>query len=461
MVEYSNGHGILIYQDFFVNGRYSVIFGAIVAILLGAWTHGNNGIATLSAQSAIAVGWSDARGTVTTDTGSGSLSTVLVPSAAVAPSAAQVIACTDGSGTAAVACRTDTVSASGTISKIKLGCTQGPTHCLSSVTAYKIYFAQNTAGGNSNVVSASLATNGKITITPTFDNTSCAAGSHWTDAPANWTNVINDVARFVQANYSANTDVTFKILYGYNCIQGQVPTGATSNILSNTYQYNSGATPYIRTTFQAIPNQNTFQSAVFGGLTPSDPTGSGNAYQATIAQGCIVSLDLVASDCNGTIQTGATGFQAGIWDGASTNGTAAPTGGLLQLWQGAHHETTEHLGRLSDVNPVTVNPYILDANSWSALNTHNITTTGSRYPSVNSGSSSVYGITHGFNQGASDKGDLDGTVVSAFNATGSSSIIGNPPLQGDFILMTTQGVGLNEKALTCAEDGGSACTGPF
>src|SRR4029077_14617110 len=102
--------------------------------------------AILSAPSSLAMGWSDARGFVTTDTDSGNIFTVVQAAATVAPSAAQIKTCKDGNGAKAAACTMTPVSSSGANGPIKLGCTQST--CLTSVTDYKVYFVHSTAGGD-------------------------------------------------------------------------------------------------------------------------------------------------------------------------------------------------------------------------------------------------------------------------------------------------------------------------
>jgi hypothetical protein len=105
----------------------------------------------LSSFTATAVGTTQAKLSVTSDTKNGTCYKVVVPNAASAPNAAQVIAGTDGAGNPA------TWAASLPVWTID-GYRPGPSG-LTSATAYKAYaMHQNTGLENSAVVSASFTT---------------------------------------------------------------------------------------------------------------------------------------------------------------------------------------------------------------------------------------------------------------------------------------------------------------
>jgi hypothetical protein len=104
---------------------------------------------TLSAASAAAFSDVFVWGQATTDTASGTLYAVVVASAASTPSAAQIIAGTDAVGAAAP---------NGNVAVSSTGVKQVLVRGLTAVTAYKVCFAHQTTGGNSNVVSTASFT---------------------------------------------------------------------------------------------------------------------------------------------------------------------------------------------------------------------------------------------------------------------------------------------------------------
>jgi hypothetical protein len=87
---------------------------------------------------------------VTTNTGSGSLYYVIVPTAAAAPSAAQIKAGQNGSGGAATWSGSLAISSTGAKSKLAYG--------LAVNTAYDTYVTHETAAGFSNIVTAEFTT---------------------------------------------------------------------------------------------------------------------------------------------------------------------------------------------------------------------------------------------------------------------------------------------------------------
>jgi hypothetical protein len=88
-------------------------------------------------------------GRATTDTGSGTLYAVVVPSAATTPSAAQIVAGTDAAGAAAPNASV-AVSSTGVKNLLVRG--------LTATTAYKVCLAQQSGATLSNVVTASFTT---------------------------------------------------------------------------------------------------------------------------------------------------------------------------------------------------------------------------------------------------------------------------------------------------------------
>src|SRR5690348_11132430 len=104
--------------------------------------------ATLSNPSATAAGWSDVRGSVTTDTGSGTLYYIASTNTSV-PTAANIRACKDAGGASVLWCAKVAIRSAGTKFLLKLGSFANGA-ALSSVTNYKMFFVQNTAKGDSN-----------------------------------------------------------------------------------------------------------------------------------------------------------------------------------------------------------------------------------------------------------------------------------------------------------------------
>src|SRR5260221_5075690 len=216
--------------------RYALIL--VVALSLGAFKHGTFVAASapvLSAQTAIADGFDHTLLSVSTTIGSGTLYQSTSTNCGLTPTATQVKA----GVTSAVSTTNQAVAASGT--------QNGNPGGLSPVTAYCTYFVHNAAGGDSNVVkTASITTNGQLTITSTFCTvaTSCPCTTKWTDNPDQtaWEAVLTNVITFWQNNLAPTNNTNVHIQFGYtnepiNC--GSAGAGGGSAYFFSILSYNT------------------------------------------------------------------------------------------------------------------------------------------------------------------------------------------------------------------------------
>lgn len=222
---------------------------------------------TLSSPSAAASGSTAGSGAVTTGEGNGSLFWVVVPSAATAPSAAQIIAGTDGSGNPATSDNHSSPQAvSGTGAQ-----TVASMPGLTASTAYKVYYCQRDAAGNpSNVVTASFTT----TSTPvTLFFSAAGLANYGATAPSPLVSgaAIGNPASFTTRyvlfsltlpyNTPTVTDITFNGVSVIGSVQQDVGSGSSFNLGSfsnrTLFVYGAvatGTTVDVEVTFSSSPN---------------------------------------------------------------------------------------------------------------------------------------------------------------------------------------------------------------
>jgi hypothetical protein len=257
---------------------------------------------TLSAASAAAFSDVFVWGQATTDTASGTLYAVVVASAASTPSAAQIVAGTDAAGAAAP---NGNVGVSSTGAKALL------VRNLTAVTAYKVCFAHQAGGLNSNVVTASFttdtlviafATNGLATnMNFQAGNGSAAAGTNQAD-PHGGTNAI----RWVDVNDAATNIVLA------SCTVAAFFNGVNKVHFTTKYE-SGGAWLRLNTTnitiTAGVTHWNTSTGAIgtnSAGWTPTPTTFDvGSGWRMWSAQ-----ANLAGADLNGFLS---------LWKGPSDN----------------------------------------------------------------------------------------------------------------------------------------------
>jgi hypothetical protein len=147
-------------------------------------------------------------GRATTDVASGTMYAVVCAAAAAAPSAAQIKAGTDGSGTAAASSGNQVISAVGVKQLLLRG--------LTANTSYKVYFTHEGSGGLSNVVNASflsdvfifqIAHNGSSTGLTATNNifTNNVADPHGGTNAVRWADSNDSVTGSVSTGFSLAT----------------------------------------------------------------------------------------------------------------------------------------------------------------------------------------------------------------------------------------------------------------
>jgi len=421
----------------------SLIVILITALPSQAWfSHGGGGnagpTATLSAATAVAAGWSDVRGTVTTDTASGTLYAIASTNTAT-PSATQIKTCKD-QGNVTVVCSNVVVTSTGVKGPIKLGTTQSS--ALTSKTNYKIFYVQTTSA-DSNVVGATFTTGGKLTIV-SHDGTGWTGNADRTTWETIWTNVVNELT----AELSSFNDQTVDITRSYVT---QSAAGASNWPLAQP----SYAT--LKTALQGLPDQNTYQSAAFGALPGSDPTTGANGYAFPDALCRALGLSTGQGCAAAGGNTVAFTNSAGLFD-LSLDGTTC-AGGLVNLYGVIKHELAEILGRMEWADTFSNEHGVTDLFTYQSNGVRNngFHNGQFRYLSQNGGANIIFQL----NQGSSgDPGDTDPSTDGHFTpfAAFASSVFGKPanpvaggnPLPQDDQYMTLNGYNLTEIGLTRA-----------
>jgi Fibronectin type III domain len=298
-------------------------------------------------------------------------------------------------------------------SRIVSGLSPGTTYYY-RVRAYNAL--GTTSGSDSNVMTATTATASGLVINPTFDSSILNNPNS-----AAIQSMINQAIAIYQSLFS--DPITVKILFRYSNTQPNGTSMGTSLARSNSV-------------FYPIP-WNTFINALRADAkTGNDATANsslpGSALSTNIApksaNGRAVGLNTPpAMFANGTVGTG------GPYDGIVTLNSnqpfqfsRPPTGSNYDALRSTEHEIDEVLGLGSYLGQPGNDLRPQDLFSWAAPATRNLTSTGSRYFSIDSGNTNIVG----FNQDSlGDFGDwLSGNcpqaspyVQNAFSCRGQFS----------------------------------------
>lgn len=366
----------------------AVVFILITPEQSWAWRYGKStGSPVLSLATASTDGNDHAFIGVTTNTGSGTLFYSGSTSCGLSPTATQV---KNGTVAGTVVSGSQGVSVSG-IQSANPG-------SLSPVTAYCFYFVQNSTTDSNIISSASFTTNGTVS----FSTTTTAA---W-DANVNKT-AFNAIVAAIHTEFTncfaPPTNITISQKYDYSNISPNV--GQTIvNRSDNFYATNGGP---IRNALIALPGKNSIQTAIYANPPANDPTGLGDIYGITNAQSLAIGQPRFSGqpDWTTTIDSTTT------WD-TTTN----CSGGGACLRGVVTHEDSEGMGRKSGIDSFGGIAGLMEFSSYSAAATRNVTNTGTRYPSINAGTTNMISPFTYNQAGGSDLGDWTASGNDDFTA---------------------------------------------
>jgi hypothetical protein len=239
--------------------------------------------------------------------------------------------------------------------------------------------------GDSDTRTARTITSPGLVINPTFD-TSITGNPNSAAIQA----VINQAIAMYQSLFSDPITVQIFFRYANTEVNGSpFPAGtlARSNFVFYTVSWNA----YINA---LNADATTGNDAAANASLPASPLST--SILPSSAGGRAVGLNTPpAMFANGTVGTG------GPYDGIVTLNSNAPFqftrppgGGNFDARRSTEHEMDEVLGLGSRLNITPANPNLRpqDLFSWSAPATRNITSTGTRYFSINSGNTNIVGF---------------------------------------------------------------------
>jgi hypothetical protein len=297
------------------------------------------------------------------------------------------------------------------------------------MTYYYRVTGSNEAGviAESGVMTGATATSTGLVISPTFD-------SSITNNP-NAAAIEAMINRAIAVYESLFSDpITIPILFRYATTKPNgTPIGSTSQVaLSNFVVYTISWSAYINA---LRADQKTANDVAANGSLPSNPLSTNVAPSSADGRAAGLNTPPAMND-------DATVAEGGPYDGIVTLNSGAPysfvrppISGNYDAQTAVEHEIDEVLGLGSRLNASSSNVRPQDLFSWSSSGVRNITTSGTRYFSIDGGATSIVN----FNQTANmDFGDWQSDpcpqsnpfVQNAFGCRGQASDISETSPEG-------------------------------